>query len=353
MRILDGIDGVNSDNIVVNENPGVSINIYTNNINLENAINKNYNLTFIELGQCANRLREYYKLSSEQKFCIISVDMLTKNSKKPTNDFVYEIYLDNGTQLEDLSPCEDIPISISAPIINFDLINYGEAKIFEEQGYDIYDSSSEFYRDKCTAAYINGNDIIIEDRIKDIYPHNVSICPNGCGFNNADLNNKRFNCSCNISFINNDLESENDEKEQLNVQTDESFLAYLLDMINYKIFRCPKIIKNSNIKDYFTNVGFYLGVIVIIFNIISLSIFFCYFLFQIRLEIFKLIPNQMKLFEKEKEFQKQFKNSNLSADNIEEIVSNPLSKKSNNGKTESFSDGRLKKRNKKKKLKCF
>ena len=61
----------------------------------------------------------------------------------------------------------------------------------------------------------------------------------------------------------------------------------------------------------------------------------------------------MKLFEKEKEFQKQFKNSNLSADNIEEIVSNPLSKKSNNGKTESFSDGRLKKRNKKKKLKCF
>ena len=95
LRILDGIDGVNSDNIVMNENPGVTINIYTNNINLGNAINKNDNLTFIELGQCENRLREYYKLSSEQKFCIISVDMLTKNSKKPTNDFVYEIYLDN------------------------------------------------------------------------------------------------------------------------------------------------------------------------------------------------------------------------------------------------------------------
>jgi hypothetical protein len=298
----------------MNENPGVSINIYSSEINLDEAKNneKNINLTFIDLGECENKLREYYRINDELKFCIISVDLLTKYSNKSTNDFAYELYLDNGTQIMDLSPCNEYPISISSPIINLDLVNFEEAEIFDSQGYDIYNLSSNFYNDKCTAAYINGNDIIIKDRIDDIYPHNVSFCPNGCILDNTEINNKRFNCSCNISLMEEPIENESEEIQ--NVQTNENYISYLLDMINYKLFGCPKIFKNSSFKDYISNIGLYIGSIVILFNIISIWIFYCYFLFKIRGEMHKLIPTDNKLKKKLAEFKKKIKNKKKKED---------------------------------------
>ena len=324
LRILDGIDNVASGNIVMNENLGVSINIYKNDVNLKTVVksSNNGNLTFIDLGECKEKLIEYHNLNPDQKFCIISVDMYTKWSNKSTNDFIYEIYLENGTQIEDLSPCYEYPITISAPIINTGLVNYNEAKIFEEQGYNIYDLSSEFYTDKCTAAYINGNDIIIKDRLEDIYPHNVSFCPNGCGLNVAEVADKRFNCSCNISFATEQFPPENNE-ENLNIQGDESFLAYLLDFINYKLFGCAKIIYNSSPSDAISNVAFYLGTFIVIFNIASFWIFFLVFLTQIRIQIFNLIPDNIKLFNKAQEFKKKLDSAkNL----INKNTSNPIRK---------------------------
>ena len=319
LRILDGIDNAGDGNIVMNESPGISINIYTSKINLDEAENKNENLTFIYLDECENKLREYYKLNPSQKICIISVDLLTKWSNKTTNDFDYEIYLDNGTQIQDLSPCYNYPISISSPIINLNLINYEYAINFAEQGYDIYNLSSEFYNEKCTAAYINGNDIIIEDRRNDIYPYNASFCPNGCELEYVGINTKRLNCSCNISFTTEDLPEEENENNQLLVQTDESYIAYLLDMLNYKLFGCYIIFGNLSVQNYLSNVAFYLGIITILFNIIGCCIFYCSFLFKIRIEIFKLIPNDILLYEKGLEYQKRFNNSN-NIDNSDQII---------------------------------
>ena len=333
-------------NKVMNNNPGITVNIYPTQVDLETLKNNNENLTFIDLGECETKLREHYNIDPEQKFSVISVDVLTKISSQPTNDFNYEIYLDNGTEITDFSPCKNISIEISSPIINFDIINYEEAVIFEDQGYDIYDPTSSFYNDKCTAAYINGNDIIIKDRIKDIYPGNISYCPNNCELSKIELEAKRFNCSCNISST--DSDSELDDETELNVQTDESYIAYLLDMINYKLFGCYKIITNSTFNQYINNVGLYLGAIIILYNIATVFIFFLYYISIIRLEMFRQIPTSVKLFEKAKEIKNKQKkenkekkekkekkgnkenNSENSLKN-ESIPSNPKSKKSSKG----------------------
>ena len=92
IRIFDFFHDITNNNIVINENQGVSINIYTTELNLYEAENIHENLTFINLGECENKLREYYKLNPNQKIFIISVDVLTKLSNKSTNDFDYEIY---------------------------------------------------------------------------------------------------------------------------------------------------------------------------------------------------------------------------------------------------------------------
>ena len=60
IRILNGINNEDSSNKVMNENEGVSINIYKTTIDIEIAKEKNKNLTFIDLGECKDKLREYY-----------------------------------------------------------------------------------------------------------------------------------------------------------------------------------------------------------------------------------------------------------------------------------------------------
>ena len=119
----------------------------------------------------------------------------------------------------------------------------------------------------------------------------------------------------------------------LNAQTDESYVAYLLDMINYKLFLCSKIIKNASFNEYINNVGLYLGAIIGLYNVVTIFIFFCYFTFKIRMDMFKQIPTQVKLFERAKELVKN-KNKKNKENNIDNslkhknIPSNP--KKKNN-----------------------
>ena len=56
-----------------------------------------------------------------------------------TNNYTYEIYTTSGEKIEDLSVCEYSNIEISYSVSNLDLINYEEAILLSEQGYDIYD----------------------------------------------------------------------------------------------------------------------------------------------------------------------------------------------------------------------
>ena len=180
-------------------------------------------------------------------------------------------------------------------------MNYEKAEIFESQGYNIYNLSSDFYNDKCTRANINENDIVIEDRIEDIYPHNISFCPNKCQLNYVDITSKRFNCSCNVSFTNEmDIPYNNNNNEDI-IEIDEfknSFLTYILDGLNYDIIKCTKIFLKVKLIDYVTNIGFMLGFVITIFNLVNMFIFFLYFLRKLRIEIYKLVPNKKKLIEK-------------------------------------------------------
>ena len=220
------------------------------------------------------------------------MDYYAKISTHIINDFNFEVYLKNGTQLEDLSVCKDITIFVSSPIINEDSLHLKEAQIFEEQGYNIYNLSSEFYTEKCSAAYINGNDITLSDRIIEIYPYNITFCPQKCELKNVEINSQRLNCNCNISFIKYFSEIDSNIENGLNEQSEENFFIYLLDMLNYKIFACPSALIKSKIEDFKNNSGIFIGIGVILIIFINSFIFTHYFLNKIRIEIYKLIPNE-------------------------------------------------------------
>ena len=171
-------------------------------------------------------------------------------------------------------------------------------------------------------AHINGNDIVIKDRLEDIYPHNVSFCSKGCELSNIDIDSKIVNCSFNISYSEQNLEENVDiNNNQTKLNESDNFVIYLLDSLNYKIFLCYKIILKLQIKDLVNNLGFYFGIGFILFNIICCFIFSIYFLPKLRIQVYKLLPSKKILLEKIDSFktqinEKSIKNETKSTKNI-------------------------------------
>jgi len=62
-------------------------------------------------------------------------------------------------------------------------------------GYDIFNSNSSFYNDRCSKYKSkNGNtDVTIEDRKKYFYE---SLCESNCYYNKFDITTYKVNCTC-------------------------------------------------------------------------------------------------------------------------------------------------------------
>ena len=46
------------------------------------------------------------------------------------------------------------------------MAKFNYAKMFSDQGYDIYDKNNRFYHDICTPGYLNDDDLTLKDRKK-------------------------------------------------------------------------------------------------------------------------------------------------------------------------------------------
>ena len=185
--------------------------------------------TFIDFSQeSIEYIYKIFNLNKEKdKMHILIEESISEDSRNATIDYNYRIFLENGTELN-LSLIEDHNyVDIYVPIENKDLANYNYSIYFQEQGYDIYNKSSNFYNDFCTSAYYNGNDITIEDRLKYIYP-NISLCKNNCIYKKVDTKDERIICYCNI----NTKIKMKTEQDDLIIEDDENFISYLLDNIN-------------------------------------------------------------------------------------------------------------------------
>ena len=273
--ILEYIDNINnsSDQIIsINSSPGVTLSIYENGLDLEEN-NNFYNLTIINLDNCQAKLMEYYQLNSNDTLYILSLDSISKMSNQIFNDIDFKIYLNKGKELDKLYACYDTPISVSTPIINEDIINYGYAVYFHEQGYDIYNLNSSFYNDLCTSISLNNSDMILKDRLEYIFPSNLtSFCPDNCIINETDIKNKRINCICDIYFSAKN-KAKSDELNILGLKINKQKLLDSLSLktLNFGILKCFKVLTKDNLIH---NIGNYVLLFLILIYIIGIIIFY-------------------------------------------------------------------------------
>ena len=318
--ITDNINNIidNSREPIV-EKSGVIISGYYSNKTVDELINQNENSTHVNLGECEYLLKEFYGLSNDTKLFILGVDSPTKLTNKSINDYGYEIYLNNGTQLKNLSVCDNV--TTSSLIKNEDIMNLETGEKYSEQGYDIYNISSIFYTDFCTSVSDDYNDITLQDRKQDIYPVNAIICNEGCEYTSINYTTKRIICTCNV------VSKNNNNKNESNTNDDEdiNYSDYILSFFNYRIVVCVDYF--GDIKNYYSNIGFCIGFIISILCFIGMFIFMKFGIDKIKKTIYANIPNKIKIQklikEQEKRRNKLF-NTNIDTNkNKKRFNSNP------------------------------
>ena len=291
-----------------NEIPGVSIYIYDMEY-IEELKEKYNNLTFIEVDEDQKKeLFDKFGIDHNEKLFVFISDYPSNDTNQAIGDYNYAFYLENGTRLNLSDIHEDFSITVSTPIRNLTLANYDYAVEFSTEGYDIYNTSDDFYTDICSHASTNNNDITLTDRKSDIYPNNITICQDNCEYQDVNLDDQRMVCSCNIN-----ADKTNKSEAYIFVEeTSEKVIDYILDNINYKIFKCYHLI--LSLDNLIKNPAFYIIIVIFIVTTTCTFVFLYAGISNIRINMYKELPTKLKLRElviKHLKEMKKNKNNNI------------------------------------------
>ena len=134
---------------------------------------------------------------------------------------------------------------------------------YSDLGIDLFDINDSFFKDICYPFSISDSDIILKDRVSDLY-QNYSLCDTGCEYDEIDIVNMSVTCTCKI-------------KTEINTKVSEPALSKMVELTfknsNFDVITCYKLV--FNFKNKIHNIGFLIISIFIILNIICFILNFC------------------------------------------------------------------------------
>ena len=146
--------------------------------------------------------------------------------------------------------------------INFTKVNY-----YSELGIDIFNIKDEFFNDICYSYSEHNSDMILNDRISDIY-ENYSLCENNCKYDKINISDNLVTCKCYVKNTADPIE------EPPNLDT--IVLDSLIDS-NLGVIKCYKLV--FSFKNKHQNIGFWIFTVLIFLHI---PFFIYYFIFNIK-----------------------------------------------------------------------
>jgi hypothetical protein len=231
-------------------------------------------------------------------------------------------------------------MKIYSPITNIEIINLELANYFYEQGnFNIFNKNDKFYNDICLSANVDGNDIILDDRLVDIYPHEAQICPNDCECLGINFTTSTFICNCDIKLKKNDEDKSEYQYELMNIDSIVSYfkdfnnlIEFFTDMINYKIVKCYELL--YDLKNYKNNIGFYIAATAFITSMFLLICFTLVGFKSIRAFFYNNLKN---LFIEKRKKRLQYNNDNKISKNENKNKINILKYKKSIKKEKTYS----------------
>ena len=218
------------------------------------------NSTNIIFTECESILRKYYNISDSSFITLLQLELYNNYSNSLINQVEYQAYGNNFTKL-DLNLCKDANIQIFYNIKDDILLDIDKINSMKNLGFDIFNINDSFFWDVCQPYSNSENDLILEDRIKDLYL-NYSLCEKGCTYNKINLENMTVLCDCKVKGNFTNVISE------LNLDK----IKYETSS-NFDIIKCYDIIFKFKLK--LTNIGFWIFTILIISHF-PLLFHYCY-----------------------------------------------------------------------------
>jgi hypothetical protein len=243
-KIITKLLNNEKDNILLDYN-NIKYEIVTTN----NTYGKYQNVSIIKLGECENKLKNKYNISKNESLIIFKTDIYKEGLLIPIVE--YEIFDEkNKTQLE-LKVCKDTKIELLLPCI------------IDENNLYKYNSSSEYYNDKCYSySTKEGTDIIISDRRNEYIDNNMSLCEEDCEYKGYDSKNKKSICECEIK-----LKFPLISEIKINKDKLLNNFKNINDICNLKIMECYKVFFTK--EGFIKNIGSYILLFIIICSILS------------------------------------------------------------------------------------
>ena len=219
----------------------------------------------INLGECEDILRDTYQIPKDEELYISQIVYDNVSDTSATNQIQYEIYRESTKKSIDLSPCNEVKVSITQPILNANNLNLVLGEELAKDGINIYDPEDQIFNDRCTSLSIGGKDVSMKDRREHVYT-NATFCSDGCSLKSLNLSINEIECEC-------DAQTEGfvsllEENEIF------STFSSLVTSTNIEMFRCYKLIPDIRFN-FVPNYANWI-MIPIIIGLIVLSIIFIF-----------------------------------------------------------------------------
>jgi len=257
--------GNNLDEIMENITIGNKYLIYGNDYNISiYPINEQnvFQSTFVDFSLCENILRIKNNLTNNETLTFLKIEIDKMNDKALTNQIEYKIY-NNEKEVLNLSLCENIKLQVKYNIKDNSKLNKSMILYYSELGIDIFNLNDSFFNDICFPFSNSNSDIILKDRVSDIY-QNYSLCDNNCEYDFIDIESNIVTCNCEI-------------KTEVNTAVSSPVFNNIVENIfknsNIGILKCHDLI--FSLKIQLNNIGFW---IFLVFSICHIPLYIHYFI---------------------------------------------------------------------------
>ena len=234
--------------------------------------------TYINFANCENILRKENNISSSSALTVYQIEIDSPFEQSLNKRIEYAVFNENKTRLN-LSVCQNEKIEINYQLAQAK-VNQTKVNFYSNLGIDVFDIKNEFFHDICYPYSEKDSDMVLKDRVSDIY-ENYSMCDNNCEYNGINISTNIINCICDVK-TNFNSTSEPTHLNQMVINT--------FKYSNLAVIKCHKLI--LDFRNKLDNIGFWIFLCLIIIHI---PIFIYYFIYNIS-PIQRYIISEMNKF---------------------------------------------------------
>ena len=210
--------------------------------------------TYINFSNCENILRRENNLSISSVITVYQIEIDYPYDQTLNKKIEYAVFNENKKRLN-LSVCKNEKIEINYQL-DETKINQTKVNYYSNLGIDVFDIKSDFFNDLCYPYSEKGSDIILKDRLSDIY-ENYSMCENNCEYNGINYSRNTIICICDVKT---ELNTNNDDPLKLNQMVIDTFKGS-----NLAVIKCYELV--FDFRNKFNNIGFCIFTCLIIIHI--------------------------------------------------------------------------------------